>query len=1812
MSDLSKKQHCQNPQTPSFIKEVANYFMNFLETDFKKRRIPKRNSIQKVRDGHKVAIDLDKYPSLKKFLFNALNKGFPNEKFILKKAVYTAKIPNSLLDLIEQKINELKKADLNNLFHDYEKIIKENYLLFKKEHDKYLEEATEQSKKLLAKKLIQPFLDELDKPLENLELADDNSKYQLEVDLSDTLFACFADNFQALLQNYAKELEGFDLSTALPQIISLEEIKDKLNNFFKHFAISDAFYDFYQLFRNNKLMDKTGLYLYFYEIALGSEKFPVFYLPLEVSKQEQGFAIKFDQRIFVNTKAIEFVVQEHNLQIKRQATLAGEFERIIYLNEQENFTPQLTNIITKIENFFELNRNLNIQESLPQKGLNLIVSLSNKSYFYLFDKSDESLINDYEEILNNKGLLLNKFSELLKSFVEQNPPDFTLKVNDEWLEKSIPDKLVFASPIPLNDEQKQVLMALAKPDCKFLVLEGPPGTGKSHTITAIICQALLEEKSVLVLSDKKEALDVVEEKISQTLNKIRHEDDFQNPILRLGRSGNKFNQIVQGQAIQKIREHYQAYKAKKNEYSQIRTKAINNLKSNLQENINYFAGISLADISNYFAHHDDFAQFNWIERENLTEISTDLPKLFSCLQNIAPARDLDLPLTEVTDDNLAELENIGDLLSIIRGLKEQLPANFPYSELQKLSQQNLLSFSQAINELLAECKKLLTADAKSALLKFNLQEPITALHHQVSQYELAKIIHRQLTTIIGDDINNQDFLSNFIIPAEQEVTAAINELKQFCANTQKLKKPVIGYLLKNQQLHELSMVLKKHFHYFKLANPQKNLEKITKVLNLLEILQDKITHYHLSDNEFKFIFNSLSQGEADSFSLDLLSLNKKLSEFCQHYPDYASASLAALQKIDLAIEVVKQLHELSKYQTQIAYLNTLGIKIDLEKLTSQNLDSLILELEEVMSDYLQILELTDDFEFIKGFSKKYSQLSERIGLPQSFTYLNDFSSTIEKYSLKQITAYLQYKKIERKLEDQFSMSENDLYTHGAATIERLVTAQMTHFLDKRIIEYTSGFAGDVNTLKNILKKKQKFPKELFKNLKKAFPCILAGIRDYAEYIPLEKDLFDLIIIDEASQVSVAQSLPALIRGKQIVVLGDDKQFSNVKANNASKVTNQELKQKVQEAFLLEQGQKAADYGWLTKVKENFDIKNSILKFVRFIRNYQCQLKKHFRCYPEIISYSDKYFYGNSLQCMKVRGVPIEEVIKFEVIEHDGKIDKAKNTNELEAKHLIKLLKKLHRQDSRQTLGIITPHREQVNLLFDKINELPERDWLFNQCQLKIMTFDTCQGEERDLIFYSMVATREKDRLNWIFPVSLAKIADEFDGTTKSQRLNVGFSRAKNCLHFILSKPPEEFKGEIKNALLHYQNQLEYTKNHLTGETDPNSPMEDKIKHYFEQTNFYKTNRSLIEFKPQFPLGDYLKQLDSNYHHPKYKVDFLLLYKKEKIIIEYDGFKEHFSGDASEINQANYQYYLNEEDLYRQKVLEGYGYKFLRLNKFNLGKDPIATLDERLKQITKKISLPEVLADYHQQIEKLINKEDRTCEKCERIYASHFFPYKNINLCLCCYEKDRHTCLHKFRANLDDSEYKKYRSQYTGRNEIKKPVPAKKPLEKNQPNKTNKALQEQILQIIGDNHGIKARNIASILNISRAEVNSLLYGRLKKQCRIDSSYHWHLKNSRTAKNNRNEKQQDNYRMIATAMDDNRAVTIRYKGLERTIHPYALDETYCAAYCTYKEDMRNFRLDRMTIIEVDDVFVINDNYAKLANQNIEKLRNYRHYY
>ena len=135
-----------------------------------------------------------------------------------------------------------------------------------------------------------------------------------------------------------------------------------------------------------------------------------------------------------------------------------------------------------------------------------------------------------------------------------------------------------------------------KKGCRYITVEGPPGTGKSHTITAIAFNAILDNQNVLVLSDKKEALDVVEDKITEAMNKVRIDKNFQNPILRLGKTGSTYSQILSNAAMNDIKLHHRAVKKEYEKLESSIEKISNTLKDELENEIARSGDIDLREV----------------------------------------------------------------------------------------------------------------------------------------------------------------------------------------------------------------------------------------------------------------------------------------------------------------------------------------------------------------------------------------------------------------------------------------------------------------------------------------------------------------------------------------------------------------------------------------------------------------------------------------------------------------------------------------------------------------------------------------------------------------------------------------------------------------------------------------------------------------------------------------------------------------------------------------------------------------------------------------------------------------------------------------------------------------------------------------------------------------------------------------------------------------------------------------------------------------------------------------------------------------
>jgi very-short-patch-repair endonuclease len=1436
--------------TLEFFREVTKYFMDFLETDFHKRKLPRRSIRLRNSDNLLVGVGLKKYETFYPVISKYVGDGFPSETIIqIKKGQFKTKLPKNVLELIALQISKISKSQFETLLDSVALRVEQESVLHKDDFDVAFTSTLEAAGTAFYAEMVHPFISSLEKPLTNGELGDQDDIFMLEQELVSIFIGEIENKIAEILRRLIAK-DSVEIKSELNSVITLEYLKTTLTTHFEDLKVADLFHDVQALENNRAILDKQDFYLYFGDITFHNTKYPLFYIPINIVRTQDTYQLEFDSQIYINKKAIEYVVQEFNKNKGTQGTLKNIGERIIYISQHASDLHQvLQEIIVEIENFFELQGAINFTQGQQMQARGADIDISNAFSFALFDKSDEALVNDYEEILAELALdggeLSGAFNQLLADFLQKNPVPVGLEVEQEWDDTETAERLVAQSPIPLNSEQLQILNAVKKPNSKYLIVEGPPGTGKSHTITAIIFDAILKSKSVLVLSDKKEALDVVEKNITETMNKVRFDQNFQNPILRLGKTGNTYSQILSKSSINDIKTHYRAVKKDIEFLDESILQSSTSLKQDIELESLAYGDVDLREVYELNTLEDKFAKTKFV---------------------------FDLDEVQLNPQGGYDIDSIRNGMSAWQELVEN---------------KHLQRICDALNTKMGD---------------------ITDLPIIVSALTTAKEIQDKITARTPQSISG---FSNFKTFQARETSLLLD----FLARYVQCKKPLVGYSFSKGKLASIDAEFFSSFTY-EGAAPS----------TVLSAIRDSYNSY----STIKKMGDTANTEALTNF--DFVSLVHSLVTI-KPLGEWLDNNHEALQAAGELPELLKAYSDTSK-----------KLKLDVK-----NSDSLI--------------------------SNKLIALDQET-----------FESQVRYVILRQ------------KLNAEFSRIPDVDYAARKRNIEQLVITKVAHQLDGRVIDFYENNRNDAETLKSIIKTKQKFPKQQFAQLSSAFPCILAGIRDFAEYIPLHHQMFDLLIIDEASQVSLAQAFPALMRAHKVLILGDRKQFSNIKANQARSDTNREYLSRLESSFKRNVSAEASQLIRLGK----FNIKTSVLDFFEFISNYNIRLLKHFRGYKEIISYSNKYFYRDSLQVMKIRGKNIDDVIKFSQVKATSKDEVYPNTNKAEVEFIIAELKKLKVQKNILSVGIITPHTNQQKLLQEEISKLPERDYFFEDFQLKIMTFDTCQGEERDIIFYSMVASEYSDKLWGVFIKDLSNVDIEEDGQIKAQRLNVGFSRGKECLHFVLSKPLDKFNGSIGEALRHYKFVLEDAKTERSpSETDATSGMEAEVLNWFYQTSFWKANKEKITFIPQFEIGKYLKQLEPSYTHPMYKVDFLLAFKEsdnkeKKIIIEYDGFAEHF-GNSNLVNAQNYEHYMSDGDVYRQKVLESYGYKFLRINKFNSGENPVEVLDKRLSTLTKpEIQINPLMFKIHETIENLQSGDMKECPKCKEVRSLTEFKDSSLS------------------------------------------------------------------------------------------------------------------------------------------------------------------------------------------------------------------------
>jgi hypothetical protein len=490
-------------------------------------------------------------------------------------------------------------------------------------------------------------------------------------------------------------------------------------------------------------------------------------------------------------------------------------------------------------------------------------------------------------------------------------------------------------------------------------------------------------------------------------------------------------------------------------------------------------------------------------------------------------------------------------------------------------------------------------------------------------------------------------------------------------------------------------------------------------------------------------------------------------------------------------------------------------------------------------------------------------------------------------------------------------------------IQQKITEHQNDLRLKNLLQY----GADAERIKVCVSDGKRLTTDFAKLLLASFACIIAEPEALFRYFPMEEDLIDILIFDEASQVSIAHSISLILRAKQVVVFGDEYQYGAVGAVTVSRKYAQGYFRKILDSY------KAEFHGQTTPEQEEkiiaaeadespeedqfipgvipvdagpewirtFGIRNSTLNFCRAIANYRTTLTEHFRSFKEIIDYSNKYFYevaNTPLIVNRLRTKPITDVLRFIRVETKGRSGNHVNLDELEAIRLD--LEGRIEQGYKGSIGVITSFDEQQQRAEKYLREhLKDYPRLKEKQKLHIWFVGDVQGEERDIVYYTFVEDKKNSEgaLKSIYPIPEGT-ADKIT-SLKMQRLNVGFSRARDTMVFVHSMPLEDYMDtRLGDALRFYWTLLEDTKrsdHFIVDENIFGSPKEKDLYQLLVQTEYYQKNRERMHIIPQFDIGRYIAEEYKKYI-PKYRVDFLVTLtdggRESSLILEYDGLEYH--------------------------------------------------------------------------------------------------------------------------------------------------------------------------------------------------------------------------------------------------------------------------------------------------------------------------------
>ncbi|MCX6864635.1 MAG: AAA domain-containing protein, partial [Verrucomicrobia bacterium] len=280
-------------------------------------------------------------------------------------------------------------------------------------------------------------------------------------------------------------------------------------------------------------------------------------------------------------------------------------------------------------------------------------------------------------------------------------------------------------------------------------------------------------------------------------------------------------------------------------------------------------------------------------------------------------------------------------------------------------------------------------------------------------------------------------------------------------------------------------------------------------------------------------------------------------------------------------------------------------------------------------------------------------------------------------------------------------------------------------------QHLANFINNLQTMVNAQQQQRGVPPAILEAFQDNLRQVLAVLPAWAvtslsahKRIPLQTGMFDLVVIDEASQCDIAAMLPLLYRSKRAVIIGDSRQLRHISGISPPL-----------DGILRSRFDLARDAAWSFPLASAFDLAAS--------RQCACRvdLKEHHRSHPDIIGVANELFYEGSLRvATRVDRLMVTngKYPAVQWMEIDGSMEKTRDgwENQAEAEKVVWALNQLLLQSGYEgSIGVITPFRGQKNRIDRLITKHP-RAGEMRARNLLVDTVHKFQGDERDIIVFS--------------------------------------------------------------------------------------------------------------------------------------------------------------------------------------------------------------------------------------------------------------------------------------------------------------------------------------------------------------------------------------------------------------------------------------------------------------------------------------------